>query len=699
VRDATIVTGLRSSAATGTALALAGTVVSLATGHLGDLWASHLAVAAVVTVGLCAVVWIVAPHQPRNASVWAMTAASLGGLSVLTAAMLPFLTEADPGTLRHPHYVPADHPRPVALVTAVVEVASTIGVFVPVTLGLLLFPTGSLPRRRWRWVARCSAGSIGAVCVAYVIANRPAATRNPERWIVLGVAQLAVLAAMAISIVAVVGRLRSCSGDARQQVKWVLWGAAVAAVALVTGTLLVGRGDRGGEWLAPLLVFTGFTVMIGAYGVAMARYRLYDVDLVISRTIVYAALAAVVTGVYVGAVVGVGSIVGAGGEPHAALAIASTAVVAAVFQPLRRRLQRLVDRLVYGRRATPHEVLSAFAERVAANDDQLVEQVARSLVDGTGAVAAEVWVTAPGAPHRVAAWPGPGAHRAGESVTFTAVHRGAELGSLVLWLPVGQRLPEQDRRLAEQVASGLGLALRNRTLTTTLERRVAELRQSRRRVVAVQDEIRRRIERDLHDGSQQQLVAIRVKLGLACALAERSGSPGTLAAVRELLEHAERVIESMREFARGVYPPLLEADGLRPVVAAQARRLAIPVAVETSGLGRYDREVESTVHVCVTEALRNVARHAGARSAWVRVGEVAGAVRFEVGDDGAGFDVDATPRGAGLTNLADRLAALGGALTVSSAPGAGTLVAGTIPAGAGGRGAAPTLAVPVAVGR
>src|SRR5690606_9382517 len=114
-----------------------------------------------------------------------------------------------------------------------------------------------------------------------------------------------------------------------------------------------------------------------------------------------------------------------------------------------------------------------------------------------------------------------------------------------------------------------------------------------------------------------------------------------------------------------------EAEGLRPVIAAQARRVGIPVPVETDGLGRYDRDIESTVNACVTEALRNVAGHAGARSAWVAVNGVGGLVSFEVGDDGGGFDVDATPPGAGLTNLADRVAALAGTLRVSSAPGAG----------------------------
>jgi signal transduction histidine kinase len=509
--------------------------------------------------------------------------------------------------------------------------------------------------------------------------------RNPERWDVLGAAQFVVLAAMLLSVAAVLVRFRSATGDIRQQIKWVLWGGAIGAVALTVGFIIIGVV---GEFESALLVFGGFAVLIASYGMAIGRYRLYDVDLVISRTIVYVSLAAIITGVYVGAVVGAGELVGGGDEPNTALAITTTAAVAVAFQPLRRRLQRLADRLVYGRRATPHEVLSEFAQRVAANDDRLVEHVARSLVDGTGATRAEIWASAEGRTVPIAAWPSPhGASPPDDPVTFPIDHHGTELGSMVLRLPRGQRLTDQDRTLADQVASGMGLALRSRLLTATLEQRVVELRQSRRRLVAIQDEARRRLERDLHDGAQQQLVALRVKLGLARTIADKDGASRTVAALHRLTEEADRVVEDMREFARGVYPPLLEAEGLGPAITAQARRAPIPVAVRADGLGRYERDVEGTVNVCIVEALRNAARHSAASAASVTVAQTDGTVWFEVRDDGAGFDVAATPPGAGLTNLTDRIDALAGTFSVTSKPGAGTTVTGSIPIG--GETAAP----------
>jgi signal transduction histidine kinase len=672
-----IIVGVRSGAVAGVAVALAGTVVSLLAGHIGDWWASHEGVATLIAVGLSTVVWVVVPHQPRNAAVWAMAAAPLSGLTVLANSISPFLADTDPSVLRYPNFIPAEHPASVAWLNMVADPITNIGVFVPLTFGLLLFPTGSLPGRRWRWVGWLAGGSIAVVSVAYVIANRPSARQPPEGWAVLGLAQFAVLAAMFLSIVAVLVRLRSGTGETRQQIKWVLWGGAVSTVAFTGAMITAGGAD---EWVSPSMAFTGFTVLIASYGIAIGRYRLYDVELVISRTIVYVSLAAIITGVYVGAVVGVGEVFGTGDEPNTVLAITTTAAVAVAFQPLRRRLQRWADRLVYGRRATPHEVLSEFAQRVAANDERLVEHVTRSLVDGTGAVRAEIRASAEGRTVSIAAWPSTdGATPPEDPVKFPIDHHGTELGSMVLWMPRGQRLADQDRVLAEQVASGMGLALRSRLLTATLEQRVVELRQSRRRLVAIQDQTRRRLERDLHDGAQQQLVALRVKLGLACTIAAKDGASRTVAALHRLTEEADRVVEDMREFARGVYPPLLEAEGLGSAITAQARRAPIPVAVCVDGLGRYERDVEGTVNVCIVEALRNAARHASASAASVAVAQVDGAVCFEVRDDGAGFDVAATPPGAGLTNLTDRIDALAGTFSVTSKPGAGTTVTGSIP--------------------
>jgi signal transduction histidine kinase len=672
--DRGIAVVLRTAAAVGIALALTGSVVSVAAGHLGDWWFGHQGVAATVTVGLCAVVWVVVPRQPRNASVWALAPAPLGGLIVVASAVAPLVADAEPAALRYPSYVPAEHPATIAWLFMIAEPLTAIGVFVPVTLGLLLFPSGAVPSSRWRWVGWAAAASVATVSVAYVIAGRPGATQSPEDWVVLGLAQFAVLATMFLSVVALFARFRSSPSDVRQQIKWVLWGGAIAACSF-TGAMITAGGRH--EWMSPLLALSGFSVLIAAYGVAMVRYRLYDVDLVISRTIVYGSLAALVTGSYIAIVVGVGELLGVG-EPNTFLAIMTTAGVAAAFQPLRRRVQRVANRVVYGRRSTPHDVLSEFTRRVAANDPRLLEQVAKSLVDGTAATHVEVRVDVDGLPVSAVGWPPDVENETGEASTFSIAQHGVDLGWLVITVPSGQRLTETDRVLVEQIAAGMGLALRNRALTETLERRVAELRDSRRRLVRVQDDTRRRLERDLHDGAQQQLVALRVKLGLAQAMAEQDGAETTLAALRRLVDDADCVVDTVREFARGVYPPLLEAEGLGPAIAALARRAPIDVTAASEDVGRYERDVESTVYACVVEALRDASSRAEVSGAAITIAEADGAVVFEVRDDGTGCD-DAAPSLGALAKVVDRVDALAGTLSQSSSVGGGTRVVGVIP--------------------
>ncbi|MGA8040675.1 MAG: histidine kinase, partial [Acidimicrobiia bacterium] len=312
--------------------------------------------------------------------------------------------------------------------------------------------------------------------------------------------------------------------------------------------------------------------------------------------------------------------------------------------------------------------------------ENLLVEVARSLVEGTSAESAGVWVASGTGIRLAAAWP-EGASVELETATATAPvsHDGERLGALTLSAPAGQRLDPNDERLLSEVAAGMGLALRNLELTEDLRARVAELRASRRRIVAVQDETRRRLERDLHDGAQQQLVALKVKLGLARSLATGDIAPRTSALLDGLSVESDTAIEAMRDFARGVYPPLLGAEGLTSALTAHARKLPIPVRIDAEGIGRYPRDVEATVYFCALEALQNVALHARATRAGIRVREEDGALSFEVSDDGVGFDYAETGRGTGLTNMADRVDAVEGTLDVVSVPGQGTTVRGRIP--------------------
>ena len=199
-----------------------------------------------------------------------------------------------------------------------------------------------------------------------------------------------------------------------------------------------------------------------------------------------------------------------------------------------------------------------------------------------------------------------------------------------------------------------------------------------RRLVTAQDAERRRIERDLHDGAQQHLVAIKVKLGLLEALA-RKDPDRVVELASEVKGDADEALQTLRDLARGIYPPLLADQGLVAAMQAQARKASVQVEVHAEGVSRYPQEVEAAVYFCCLEALQNVAKYAGASEASVRLSANNGSLDFAVQDDGAGFDPATTPMGSGLTNMADRIDALGGSFGVTSRPGEGTQITGSLP--------------------
>jgi signal transduction histidine kinase len=238
-------------------------------------------------------------------------------------------------------------------------------------------------------------------------------------------------------------------------------------------------------------------------------------------------------------------------------------------------------------------------------------------------------------------------------------------------MPANDPMTPAKERLIRDLAAQAGLVLRNAKL-------IEDLRASRQRLVAAQDQERRRIERNIHDGAQQQLVALAVKLKLADALVGRDEERAH-AMLADLQVETNQTLEDLRDLARGIYPPLLADKGLAAALENQSRKSTVPVSVETDGIGRYPQEAEAAVYFSCLEALQNVAKYAGATKATVRLAQTNGSLTFEVSDDGIGFDPAAASRGSGLQGIADRLAALGGELEVRSAPGDGTTVAGRLP--------------------
>jgi signal transduction histidine kinase len=426
------------------------------------------------------------------------------------------------------------------------------------------------------------------------------------------------------------------------------------------------------------------------------RYGLYDIDVFISRALVYGSLAVFITAVYVGIAVGIGTLVGSGGKPNLALSILATAIVAIGFQPVRERVQKVANRLVYGKRATPYEVLSQFSGRVADTyaADEVLPRMARVLQEGTGAESATVWLRGAAELRAAATFP--------ETMTMPAVvattdgslpllgdatravevrHQGELLGALSVTKRRGEGLTPIEQKLVDDLAHQAGLVLKNVGLSADLQVRLDELRASRQRLVQAQDLERRRLERNLHDGAQQHLVALKVKLGLAEMLLGRDPTKA-MATLEQLKGDADEALETLRDLARGIYPPLLAEKGLVVALESQARKATVAVHVHADGVERYSQDVEATVYFCVLEALQNVQKYARASHVDVRLHGQGEALTFEVSDDGVGFDTSIAKKGAGLTNMADRLDALGGSLTVTSSPNGGTTIGGTLFIGA-----------------
>jgi signal transduction histidine kinase len=386
----------------------------------------------------------------------------------------------------------------------------------------------------------------------------------------------------------------------------------------------------------------------------------------------------------VGIVIGIGSLVG--GRGNLFLSIVATAVVAVAFQPIRSRARHFANRLVYGKRATPYEVLSTFSDHLgeAYSTEDILPRIARMIGEATGAERAKVWVRVGSELRAAAAWPDGGdvAARLGVNGTqlpafpgderpYPVQHQGELLGALSLETSRREPLNPTQEKLVTDLAGQAGLILRNVRL-------IEELRASRQRLVAAQDEERRRLERNIHDGAQQQLVALAVKIRLARTMAARDVEKAQ-SLLDELQGETQDALENLRDLARGIYPPLLADKGLAAALEAQARKVPFPVRVEPNGIGRYTAEAEATAYFCVLEALQNAAKYAEASSATVRLGQEDRHLVFSVADDGRGFDPAATPPGSGLQNMSDRLEALGGTVDISSSPGAGTTVTGRIP--------------------
>ena len=564
----------------------------------------------------------------------------------------------------------------------------------------LLFPTGRIPSVRWRWVFRAWAISACFWLAGFMLTPGPLDVGNSDHAMnpfgvsfgsVLGfVGGVGLLLTALASIASLFVRWRHGTGEERQQLRLLVF---VAGVGFVCFWLSGVPGPISGVGWAGFQV----SLLIGipaAIAIAILKYRLYDVDLVIRKTVVFGVLAAFITAAYVAVVVGLGSIF----TDTLVLRIAATALVAVAFQPVRDRANRLANRLVYGDRATPYEVLARFGERVGETyaSEDVLPRIARVIAEGTAAARSDVWLRLGDRLTLAASWPvaEPRASFAIEGDELPPIeadrvapvrHQGELLGAIAVTKPASEPLAAGEAELLDRLAEQAGLVLANARLTADLEARLmqiaqqaADLRSSRQRIVAAQDEERRRLERNIHDGAQQHLVALAVKLRLAKTALQKDPELGRRM-LEEIQGEVDAALDTLRSLALGIYPPLLEDQGIAAALAAQYLRSGLPVRMEADGIGRYPIELEAAVYFCTLEALQNAAKYAHASTITIAFHERDGALEFSVVDDGVGFDPDSQGAGSGIQGIRDRVAVFGGDAEIASSPGAGTTVVGRVP--------------------
>jgi hypothetical protein len=491
---------------------------------------------------------------------------------------------------------------------------------VAVTAIYLVAPNGRLAELRSHWVARIAAAGI-VLYTAGVLTVSPLEYDFAETDVSLVTAMLTapglVLVALALvgSAVGLVRRLRRARGETRQQLLWVALSASFLAFGLVF--LLTVQGIQGGEqtWLSATPLFTAYLAFPICVAVAVLRHRLFDVDLIVNRALVVALAAALVAVGYVLVVILIGGSIGegAGGFWPSLLA---TALVALAFQPVRRWVVRLADRLAYGAAAVPYESLADFSRRLGDSPDPatLLPAVAEASATAVGARRATVRLVIPGGPDRTAAWPtdppdpiGPATGATDHEVPI--VDRGEQLGSISVEMPPGRTLRAADGRLLDDLADQAGIAFRNVRVAAELagqveelSRRTRELAESRRRLITAADVERSRLERSI---AREVLPHLQP---LPPRLTELAGDSEPLTADRlgPLLASATAALEALREITRGVFPAQLTRSGLEPALASLLVRTGSGrLVVDPSAAGRrHDSRTEAAAYFCVVEASR-----------------------------------------------------------------------------------------------
>src|SRR3990170_2372868 len=607
---------------------------------------------ALAAVPILAYGWLgarIAERAPRNRIGWLLSAAAS------SAALFLFLRSYTYFGIEH-GASPLPLTRPLAWLFVLLPLPVILPAF---PLVFLSFPTGRVPSIRWRPAAVLAPAA--GLTLLFAFLSKPAMvggdalglrgpgwTRSVTWWDGAGGGAVALFTlAVLAGLAALTYRTRRGPVADRPVIRGLLFTLLAMVASLPFSVFLGWLG-----WTVMFLVnFTAIVFVIPlALAVALLRHGLYEYELGVRKTIAAGILVLSIVGVFL------------------------------------FLLLFLSQSLGLGRR-TPGWAIFAFADRLGDTYslDDVLPRMTQLVAAGTGATVARVWLLVDRELRAIQVWPNdapPAAslRLAGEAlpdfgeatIGFPVRHQGELLGAIAVSMPPNDPMNAKKEKLVRDLAGQAGLVLRNVRL-------VEDLRESRRRIVTAQDERARALERDIHDGAQQQLVALAVKMRLAHGLVKRDPDKAETI-LSELQSESNDALANLRDLARGIYPPLLADKGLVAALEAQTRKTPVTVAVLANGIPRFSAEVEAAVYFCCLEALQNVAKYAGASKASIRLTATDRELAFGVSDDGVGFDATELPRGTGLQNMADRVEALGGTLEVRSAPGRGTTVSGRVPA-------------------
>lgn len=623
---------------------------------------------------------LVSRARPRNPVGWMLLAAA-AGLGVADA-----LTQAArAGLLASPW---------LAWPATWIRAAAVLALFVLVPLH---FPDGLPAGRRWRTVRRSGVALIAVVSVW--VATQPGRIQMTDVANPLVLAAPAPVAAavevfiavwllvmVAAGVTSLVQRYRRGGRTQRSQVKWLGYAVAVGLVAIVLSWPAQALDPH--LFVAVELVgAAAWTAVPVAIGVALLRHHLHDVDLVISRTLVYGTLTVAVATLYVVAVGYLGALLQARGS--LLVSLLATGVVAVAFSPLRERLQRGVNRLLYGDRHDPYAAVDRLGRRLdqAASSQDLLDLAAVEVAAALRLPYVAIELAAPAGPLTVACH---GAEPAGRLERIDLHFGGVRIG----WLAVGpltqdDQLSAADRCLLDALARPVGATLHAHTLSTDLQR-------SREALVTAREEERSRLHRDLHDGLGPDLATVSM-LAEAAGDAVRADPVRAAALLGDLVERAQQAVADLRSVVNGLRPPALDALGLvgalRAYAATHTRRgLGVSVHASTP-LPVLPAAVEVAAYRIATEALTNVTRHADATACSVRLTAERQRLVVEVVDDGRGVTAADAP-GVGLRSMQTRAAELGGHCVVAARPEGGTMVHAWLPLAAADR--TTPAAVPIA---